>query len=73
MLKERLAAFDDAEQLANEVVDRSFERVEAIIDASLNRLIPLGAAVMVGPFALGLLAGWVLRRRSGLQTQEVKR
>jgi hypothetical protein len=73
LLKERLVAFDDAEQMANEVVDRSFERVEAIIDASLNRLIPLGAAVMVGPFALGLLAGWVLRRRSGLQTQEVKR
>jgi len=73
LLKERLAAFDDAEQMANEVVDRSFERVEAIIDASLNRLIPLGAALMAGPFALGLLAGWVLRRRSGLQTQEVKR
>ncbi len=63
LLKERLAAFDDAEQMLDEVVDRSFERVETIIDASLGRLMPLGVALMAGPFALGLLAGWVLRRR----------
>ena len=61
--EERLAGLGDAERVANEVVDRSFERVETIIDSALGRLVPLGIALMAGPFALGLLAGWVLRRR----------
>ena len=61
--EERLAAVGDAERIVNEVVDRSFERLETIIDASLGRLIPVGAALMAGPFALGLLVGLVLRRR----------
>ncbi len=31
--------------------------------ASLSHLIPVGAALMAGPFALGLLVGLLLRRR----------
>jgi hypothetical protein len=60
--QERVAALADAERMANELVDRSFERVESMIDASVARLLPVGAAVMAGPFVLGLLAGWVLKR-----------
>jgi hypothetical protein len=60
--RERIAALEDAERMANELVDRSFARVESMIDASLVRLLPVGAAVMAGPFVLGLLAGWVLKR-----------
>jgi len=60
--EERVEALADAERMANELVDRSFERVEAMIGASVSRLIPVGAAVMAGPFVLGLLAGWVLKR-----------
>jgi hypothetical protein len=60
--QERIAALADAERMANELVDRSFERVESMIDASVGRLIPVGAALMAGPFVLGLLAGWVLKR-----------
>jgi hypothetical protein len=33
-----------------------------MIGASVSRLIPVGAALLVGPFVLGLLAGWVLKR-----------
>ena len=61
--EERIAAFDDAERMANDIVDRSFERVETMIQASLSGLIPLGAALMA-VFALGLLAGLLLRRRA---------
>ena len=60
--EERIEALADAERMANELVDRSFERVESMIDASLGRLLPVGAALLAGPFVLGLLAGWVLKR-----------
>ncbi len=61
--EERIAAFDDAERIANDIVDRSFERVETVIQASLGGLLPVGAALMA-TFVLGLLAGLVLRRRA---------
>lgn len=60
--QERIAALADAERMANELVDRSFERVETMIEASVGRLLPVGAALLAGPFVLGLLAGWVLKR-----------
>jgi hypothetical protein len=60
--QERIAALADAERMANELVDRSFERVESMIDTAVARLIPVGAALLAGPFVLGVLAGWVLKR-----------
>jgi hypothetical protein len=66
--EERVAAMTDAERIGNEIVDRSFARVESMIDTRIDgviaRLVPLGVVLMAGPFVLGLLAGWVLRRRS---------
>jgi len=62
--EERVAALADAERMANEVVDRSFERVDLMVDAAVDRLMPVGAALMAGPFVLGLLLGLVLRRRA---------
>ncbi len=61
--EERVAALDDAERIANDLVDRSFERVETMIQASLSGLIPVGAALMAA-FVVGLLIGLVLRRRA---------
>jgi hypothetical protein len=60
--EERLAAMADAEVMAARVVDRSLERVESMVEASVARLLPVGVALMAGPFVLGLLAGWVLKR-----------
>ena len=62
ILPESYAA--DAERMANEVVDRSFERVDLMVDAAVDRLMPVGIALMAGPFVLGLLAGFILRRRA---------
>jgi AcrR family transcriptional regulator len=60
---ERTIVLAQAERLIAEVMDDSFERVQKQIDANLARLVPLGIAVMVGPFVLGLLACRLLRRR----------
>jgi hypothetical protein len=62
--EERIAALADAERMANEVVDRSFERVDRMVEAAVDRLMPVGVALMAGPFVLGLLAGFILRRRA---------
>lgn len=62
--EEREIVMADVERLLDAAMDRSFSRVEAQVDAQLSRLIPLGVAVMAGPFVLGLLAGLLIRRRS---------
>ncbi len=61
---EREIVLTEAERLFADVMNSSFERVEAQIDANLTRLIPLALAVMAGPFVLGLLAGLLLRRKT---------
>jgi hypothetical protein len=35
-----------------------------MVDAAVDRLMPVGVALMAGPFVLGLLMGLVLRRRA---------
>jgi len=62
--EQRIKMMEDAERIADDVVDRSFERVETMIDASLSRLMPVALALMAGTFVVGLLAGMVLRRRT---------
>jgi hypothetical protein len=64
--REREIVLADVERMFGDVMDRSFERVEAQIDARMPHLIVVGLAVMVGPFVLGLVSGVLLRRRSPL-------
>ena len=61
--REREIVLTDVERMFGDVMDRSFERVEAQIDARMPHLIVVGLAVMVGPFVLGLVSGALLRRR----------
>ena len=62
--QEREIVMADVTRLLDDVMDRSFGRVETQIEAQLTRMIPLGIAVMAGPFVLGLVAGLLIRRRS---------
>jgi len=61
--EERVAATADVERLANQIVDRSFTQLETLVGQSIRKWVPVGAALIAGPFLLGLLAGWVLRRK----------
>jgi hypothetical protein len=61
--QERESVLLEVERMLGEVMDRSFERVEAQIDTQIPRLAILGVAVMAGPFVLGVLAGVILVRR----------
>jgi len=61
---ERLAATHDIDRLVNEVVDRSFERVDSLLEATIGRMIPWAIALTAAPFLLGVLSGWILRRPS---------
>ena len=62
--REREIVMAEMAVLIDDVMDRSFERVEEQVAAQLTRMLPLALAVMVGPFVLGLVAGIVLWRRT---------
>ena len=55
---ERIEALKDVERIANDVVDRSFERAETMIDDAFGRLIQMGAALMAGTFVLDSWPGF---------------
>lgn len=60
--KERVAIVEDAERIVNDVVDRSFDRVEAMVDGILWRVTILLAVGFVGLFVTVIVAARIARR-----------
>ena len=62
--KEREIIMKEVQEIMDNVMENSLDRVEAQIDVQLARLVPLGLAVMTGPFALGVVVGLIFKRRA---------
>ena len=61
---DEMVALVEVERMANDIVDRSFERVDSMVQASMGRMLPLALVALAGPFLLGLAIGMLLRRRA---------